>query len=135
MIRTHVDDLKVSSRSYQQIQLLIQQLKGIYKEITVHEGATPDYLGMIMTYDAVNQSVKIDMVKYSEECIKDFEEDEPGIRLKEVATPANDNMFKTRDGEVEKLEKEQATNFHATVAKLLLWQREDDQIFCWQCHS
>ncbi len=47
-----------------------------------------------MTYDTVNQKVTIDMEKYIEECIKDFEEEEPAIKLKEVATPAADNMFK-----------------------------------------
>lgn len=60
-IRTHVDDLKVSSRSNKQLDKAIQDLTDIYKEITVHRGTTHDYLGMVMTYDKSKQSVTIDM--------------------------------------------------------------------------
>jgi hypothetical protein len=56
-----VDDLKVSSRSSKQIQQFITELKEIYKEITVHEGSSHDYLGMVMTNDKASQSVMVDM--------------------------------------------------------------------------
>jgi hypothetical protein len=37
-ICTHVDDLKVSSKTKEQIQKVIKQLVNIYKAITVHQG-------------------------------------------------------------------------------------------------
>ncbi len=98
---------------------MIQQLRDIYKEIMVHEGASHDYLVMLMTYDKQSQHATIDMEKHIEGCIRDLEEEEPGSHLKLVATPATGNEFKTRDREVKKLSKKQAANFHATVARLL----------------
>ncbi len=118
-IQTHVDDLKASSRSMRQLEKFIMDLKHIYKEITVHRGNTHDYLGMVMTYDQEKQSVKIDMERYIRESIQDFEEAEPEVKLKDVATPVTENLFKTRTGVVEKLDLKQAALLHATVAKLL----------------
>jgi hypothetical protein len=51
-IRTHVDDLKIDN------------LREIYQEITVHEGTSHDYLGMIMTHDLDKQCVTINMENY-----------------------------------------------------------------------
>jgi len=47
-IKTHVDDLKVSLKSNEQLQRVVGELKDIYNEITVHEGSTHDFLGMII---------------------------------------------------------------------------------------
>jgi hypothetical protein len=47
-IKTHVDDLKVSSKSKGQLQKVVKDLRDIYQEITVHEGDIHDYLGIIM---------------------------------------------------------------------------------------
>ncbi|MFN9979591.1 MAG: reverse transcriptase domain-containing protein, partial [bacterium] len=63
-IRTHVDDLKVSGRTKEQVQEVIKQLKDIYKEITVQDGEIHDYLGMIMEHDRKTRTVKINMNKY-----------------------------------------------------------------------
>jgi hypothetical protein len=118
-IRTHVDDLKASCRSMKQLEKFIQELKEVYKEITVHRGQVHDYLGMVMTYDQAKQSVMIDMERYIQESIRDFQEDNPDVKWKIVSTPATDNLFKTRENGVNKLNKKDAGVFHSTVAKLL----------------
>ena len=63
-IRTHVDDLKISSRTEDQLNMTIDELRSIYQQITVHEEKSHDYLGMIMMHDVKNQSIRIDMKKY-----------------------------------------------------------------------
>jgi CBS domain containing-hemolysin-like protein len=56
-VRTHIDDLKISSKSEGQLLKVIDDLKEIYQEITVHEDTSHDYLGMIMTHDLDKQCV------------------------------------------------------------------------------
>jgi hypothetical protein len=118
-IKTHVDDLKVSSRTKEQIQEVIDQLKAIYNEVTVHEEEIHDYLGMIMEHDRKAGSVKINMRAYIEGTIIALYEDEPDEKLREVSTPVTNNLFKIREGEVEKLSHKRAKTFHSLVARLL----------------
>jgi len=117
-IRTHVDDLKVSCKVWDEIQRVIDQLREIYKDITVHEGDEHDYLGMIMTHNREQGSVKINMEKYIEGTIETFLIEEPEEKLKHVTTPATNNLFRTRDGENSRVSVKRAAVFHATVAKL-----------------
>jgi hypothetical protein len=119
-VRTHVDDLKISCKNMQEILLVIEQLQKIYDEITVHEGDEHDYLGMVMTHNRENNSVKINMELYIEGILDMFQMDEPDEPLKIVVTPATNNLFKTRKetGEM-KLSKIHTRTFHSTVAKLL----------------
>jgi hypothetical protein len=116
-IKTHVDDLKVSSKSSEQLQKVVKELKDLYQEITVHKGDTHDYLGMIMTYDKVRKCIKINMEKYIEGILSGFRDDDPDEKVKPVSTPATNNLFKTR--ETDKLLKRRAGIFHTIVAKLL----------------
>jgi hypothetical protein len=121
-IRIHVDDLKILARSRKQLLLTIQQLKEIYGELTVNIGMEHDYLGMLITYHPDKQSVTINMKSYIEGCIEEFEQENPEIKIKTVATPATENLFKVQKGaEQEKLllSKSKAMIFHSTVAKLL----------------
>jgi hypothetical protein len=118
MIRTHVDNLKVLSKEKSQIQIVVDQLTKIYKEITVHEGEVHDYLGMIMEHDRETRSVRTSMKKYISDTIDGFIYEESGIDLKITKTPATNNLFKTRQ-EVDGLSRQQAGLFHARVAKLL----------------
>jgi hypothetical protein len=48
---------------------------------------------MVMNYDQETQSLKIDMERYINECIKDFKEEQPEVILKRVNTPAAENLF------------------------------------------
>jgi hypothetical protein len=118
-IKTHVDDLKISSKSKFQVDHVVTELREIYQEITVNEGDEHDYLGMTMVFDRDKNQVKINMEKYIKEVFRSFEEMEPDEKIKGVSTPATNNLFKTREGDVEKISKQRASNFHATVAKLL----------------
>jgi hypothetical protein len=60
-MRSHVDDLKISSKSESQLQIVINDLKEIYQVITVHEDVSHDYLGMIMTHDRDKQCITINI--------------------------------------------------------------------------
>jgi hypothetical protein len=50
MIRVHVDDLKISSKSKEQLDMTITKIKEVYGEITEHHGNEHNYLGMILVY-------------------------------------------------------------------------------------
>ncbi len=50
-IRTHVGDLKESLKLRDQLNVVIEELKEIYQDITVHVEDKYDYLGMIMPHD------------------------------------------------------------------------------------
>jgi hypothetical protein len=117
-IKTHVDDLKVSSKLKGQLQKFFKELRDIYQEITVHKGDIHDYLGMIMIYDREQKAIEINMEKYIEGIINGFYKDEPDENIKPVTTPATNNLFKTRTN-VDKLSKCRAGVFHTIVAKLL----------------
>jgi hypothetical protein len=118
-IRIHVDDLKISSKSERELLKVIDNLKEIYQEITVHEGTSHDYLGMIMTHDLDKQCVTINMENYILACIEGFEEEVSDERLRSANTLASNYLFKTRQDNGVKLTREKAKLFHSTVAKLL----------------
>ena len=100
-----------------EILKVIEQLRKIYDEITVHEGYEHDYLGMIMPHNRENNSVRINMEKYIEGVFDVFLMDEPDEPVKIVATPATNNLFKVRNVGEKKIWKACAGTFHATVAK------------------
>ena len=50
MIRVHVDDLKISLKSKDRINEVIDALRSVYDEISVHFGDEHDYLGMTLIY-------------------------------------------------------------------------------------
>jgi len=76
-IKTHVDDLKISAVKKENVEWTIDQLRTIYREITVQDGDTHDYLGMVMEHNRALKTVKINMRKYIQETIEEFQEDEP----------------------------------------------------------
>jgi hypothetical protein len=117
-IKTHVDDLKISATNKENVTWAIEQLRLIYREITVHEGDIHDYLGMVMEHNRASKTVKINMSKYIQETLEAFKEEEPEERFKMVNTPATNNLFKTRE-HVETLSTKRAGLYHSTIAKLL----------------
>jgi hypothetical protein len=116
-VRTHVDDLTVSSISEKQILKFIDELKEIYGEITVNDETSHDYLGMIMIHHVERQTIEISMEKYINCCINEFIDEEPDERIQLVKTPATNYLFKTRD--MDKISQRKGKLFHSTVAKLL----------------
>jgi hypothetical protein len=119
-IRTHVDDLKISSRSKEKIKEVINKLRTVYGEITVHYGNEHDYLGMMLIYQPEEKPIILSMKKYVEGILDQFEIDNSDEKIKTVKTPASDHLFNVRKhGEEVKLAQHRSTQFHATVAKLL----------------
>ena len=84
------------SKQSELTRCVIEPLRKIYDEITVHEGYEHDYLGMIVPHNRENNSVRINMEKYIEGVIDVFLMDEPDEPVKIVATPATNNLFKVR---------------------------------------
>jgi hypothetical protein len=117
-IKTHVDDLKISAVTKENVIWTIEKLREMYHEITVHDGDTHYYLGMVMEHNRESKSVKINMKKYIVGTIEEFSGEEPKESLKIVTTAATNNLFRTRM-DVEKLSKRGATIYHSKVAKLL----------------
>jgi hypothetical protein len=91
--RTHVDDIKFSAVLEDELTKVIDDLKEHYKEITIHEEDSHDYLGMIMMHDIKDQKVTIDMRKYISDCLDGFQDQEPDEKIKTVNTPATDHLF------------------------------------------
>jgi hypothetical protein len=62
----------------------------------------------------------LNMKKYVEGILDQFEIDNSDEKIKTVKTPASDHLFNVRkNGEEVKLAQHRSTQFHATVAKLL----------------
>jgi hypothetical protein len=57
----------------------------------------------------------------------EFEEENTGLLLKQVATPATENLFKVRTEGGKK--SKQASLLHATVAKKYLWQKTEGKMY------
>ncbi len=119
-IRVHVDDLKISSTSRKQLEITIEELRRIYGELTIHWGPEHDYLGMIITYHPNQKRISLNMQKYVEGIIEEFEGDNADQKIKLVKTPVTENLFQVRKQNNDNiLPMEKAKQFHSTVAKLL----------------
>eukprot|EP00956_Cyclotella_meneghiniana_P009212 scaffold12647_cov40-Cyclotella_meneghiniana.AAC.1 len=116
----HVDDLKVSHKSKDEIMKLVGYIKGKYGEgLTVHDGHVHDYLGVDHDYSEKGV-VKMSMMKHIDKIFKDFPEDIG----KSSQTLASENLFKIRDPEENDkskkwLDPERTKDFHHSVAQLL----------------
>jgi hypothetical protein len=118
-IRIHVDNLKVSCKSKELLEEVVEQLRKAYGEITVHYGDEHDYLGMVLSYNTQQKTITLNMKKYVEEMLVQFGQ-ENDDQIKIVKTPANNNLFQTRKTtESMVLTKHQSMQFHSNVAKML----------------
>jgi hypothetical protein len=116
IVTWHVDDLKVSHKDSFEITKFAEYLSGIYGDkLTVHRGKIHDYLGMDLDFSKKGE-VRVSMIKYLHKILEEFPETISGT----AATPAGENLFKTREDTDRKLlPEEQAQHFHRTVAQLL----------------
>jgi len=115
----HVEDLKVSCKSKELLEEVVEQLRNAYGEITVHYGDEHDYLGMVLSYNPQQKTVTLNMKKYIEDMMGQFEQ-ENADEIKIVKTPANNNLFQTRKTtESMMLSKHQSMQFHSNGAKML----------------
>ena len=91
-IAWHSDDLKASHVQERVLDEFIEWLKSNYgsyvSKVKVHKGKVHDYLAMNLDY-TVKEQVKIDMIKYVKDMIKDF----PEQINKSHITPASEKLF------------------------------------------
>jgi hypothetical protein len=113
----HVDDVKISSSSHQNVVDVVSYLKSVYKKIEVHDECinndfSIDYLGMKFIYNS--EGVTIDMKDMVKDIISDFD-----IKTNHVArTPAKTDLFNINvDSKLLSIDKKEF--FHSEVAKLL----------------
>lgn len=109
---------KVSSKSREQLDEVAYVLRSIYTDITVTTDQTHDYLGMVMSHNKESKQVTINLEKYIQDMIDCFKDEVPEEKIKKVTTLAMNNLFKTRSDSANKVIKQKASIFHATVAKL-----------------
>jgi hypothetical protein len=97
MIRVHVDDLQISSKSKEQY-----------------------YLGMILIYQPEEKIIALNMKNYVKGIIEEFEQANLDDTVKQVKTPASNNLFRVRkENEASDLMQDKSSIFHPTTAKLL----------------
>jgi hypothetical protein len=46
------------------LENIVQQLRDIYGEVTVHQGNEHDYLGMVLTYNRDQKTITLSMRNY-----------------------------------------------------------------------
>jgi len=115
----HVDDVKLSHASPQELDIVINHLKDIYEDpeigmMTVNRGKRHEYLGMWLDYSTPGK-VKIDMKDYVEKMINEFSYELPE---RNVNSPAAKHLFDVQEN-ARKLDKAMAEEFHTMVAKAL----------------
>ncbi len=94
----------------------VDQLKRAYGEITVQYGDEHDYLGMVLSYNPQQKTITLNIRKYMEDLIHQFEQ-ETVDEIKIVKRPANNNLFQTKkDADSMLLSKHQSMQFHSNVA-------------------
>jgi len=118
--RVHVDDLKISLKSKDRINEVIDALRSVYDEITVHFGDEHDYLGMTLIYCPELKSIILTMKNYIKGVLEQFAQDNSNKVIKNFKTPASDNLFRVRKKVKEtEISRHQSSQFHSTLAKLL----------------
>jgi hypothetical protein len=73
---------------------------------------------MVLTYHPDQKQITLNMNKYVEGCLEEFEQNNSDLKI--VNTPATENLFRIRneDGALQ-LSKGKQTQFHSVVTKLL----------------
>ena len=115
----HVDDMKISHVDPEEVNKVIEQLRGIYGKtdpMTVVRGEEHEYLGMTISFKFKGE-VRITMYDYIQKMIDDLNPDMIGNRI----TAAPDNLFKTSDESdgVRKLNEKEKDYFHSMTARML----------------
>jgi hypothetical protein len=119
-IRVHVDNLKISYKSKDQLYMTIMKLKEVYGEITVHHGNEHNHLRMILIYHPEGKKITLNMKNYVKSIIEEFEQVNSNDTVKQVKTPASNNLFRVRkENEASYLMQDKSSIFHSTNAKLL----------------
>ena len=114
IVLIHVDDMKFSAAGGEAaLDIAIDEIKGLYDEVTVHRGKKLNYIGMDFDYTKKGE-VSVSMIDYVDNSIKIYE-DKYGT-LGDSRVPANDNIFKI-DNNSERLTDEQAHDYVSHVMR------------------
>ena len=114
----YVDDLKISHTEESVVKEIITDLNhtfGTVSELTGHVGKVHEYLGMTIDY-STQSKVRFSMIDYLQDIIENLPKHLQTNR--NTTSPAADHLFTTNPS-AEKLDEEQADEFHHYVAKLL----------------
>jgi len=106
----HVDDLMITSVCDKELEALVQALTNVYGSVTVHRGATHDYLGMRFEFTADGEC-QLTMHKMVSDLLA--AEEVEGTS----STPATEKLFEIRDSPM--LDEARRQRFHSSVAKML----------------
>ncbi len=113
----HVDDLKVSHKSKQEVDSFIKRIRNRYEDdagkVKITRGKIHKYLGMTLDY-SIPFNIRIGMLDYVEKIIDDF----PEVISSPAKTPASEHLFKV-DEDTPKIDADRAEIFHTTIAKCL----------------
>ena len=113
----HVDDLKVSHTNEDAVTVLALNLSSLYgPKFNISRGKVHGYLGMDIDWMTNPGVMIVSIVKYQQKIIEEF----PEVIKSTSPSPAGDHLFDVREEADRKvLPKEQARQFHRTVAQLL----------------
>jgi N-acetylmuramoyl-L-alanine amidase len=107
----YVDDLKISCKICRGVDWVLDELKKVYKKLSVKEGKELGYLGMSVDFREKGL-VKISMIDLIDEVLEDCPVD------KSANSPAAGHLFEINP-ECPKLSDREREFFHSLVAKLL----------------
>lgn len=111
----YVDDVKISHMDQTVLDDITTKMQEHFGPMEIIKGNEHSYLGMNITINRSRKVIEIEMKQQLLETIEAFNDEVPD----KVSSPAARHIFDTRDGDVEKLCKEKAENFHHITAKLL----------------
>ena len=119
----HVDDMKISHVSPDEVTKMIEFLKSKYANdgigvMKVSRGKVHEYLGMTLDYTEKG-IVKINMIDYVKRMIENFPEE-----VTSASSPASEYLFKV-DEAAENLKEDSKQQFHTSVAKGLFVCKRD----------
>jgi Reverse transcriptase (RNA-dependent DNA polymerase) len=115
IVTLHVDDMFFAAAGGEAaIDIAVEEIKGLYEEVTVHRGKKLNYLGLDMDFSTPGE-VAITMTDYANNAVKLFEETYGELTVAKV--PANENIFKV-DESSGMLNKTQATDYVSHVMRL-----------------
>ena len=88
----YIDDLLIVANDTDAVEDFIEYIQSKFEKVAVHRGKVHSYLGMNFDFGSKPGGVLITMRGYIEDLLRDYEVN------KSASTPANNNLFKEKDG-------------------------------------
>lgn len=112
-VAIYVDDILVTSPDNTKVDKFLAYLRERFKTITEHRGHSFSYLGMSVNVNKESKVVYVEMQKYVEDLLNDFQHVNGCSK-----TPALSDLF-TVDHDSALLNSADAKSFHSTIARIL----------------